>query len=436
MNASAPGRGEELVEGGRSIGVGPQWLARLWSGGVSKVLDRIDRGLESGSIEATLPGGGTRLLGGRAPGFDAVVEIRSWRALLRLATAGSVGWYQAWEEGEWDSPDPVPIFALFMENADSLGNVGRATGPWRALAKFLHWLHRNTRSGSLRNIHAHYDLGNDFYEQWLGETMLYSSGIFPRPGSGPNALSQFVTTLDAAQSNKIGAIAHRLDLHEGARVLEIGCGWGTLSAFLAETEGAKVDAISLSDEQLAYARRRWNGRVEARGGRVDFLKQDYRDVSGDYDAIVSVEMVEAVGRGFWPDFLDCIERNLKPGGRAAIQYIAMRDDIFDAYAGSADFIQTFIFPGGMLIHEPEFRRLAQQRGLLWQDRQAFGLDYARTLHEWRRNFDKVVAEGRLPAGFDERFVRLWRFYLMYCEGGFMGGGIDVAQVTLVKPVEP
>lgn len=436
MNVSAPGRGEELVDGGRSIGIGPQWLARVWSGGVSRVLDRIDLGLQRGSIEATLPGGETRLLGGRSPGFEAVVHIHSWRALLRLATSGSVGWYQAWEEGEWQSPDPVPIFALFMDNASGLGDVGRAQGPWRIAAKFLHWLHRNTRTGALRNIHAHYDLGNDFYEQWLGETMLYSSGIFPSPGGAPNALSQFVTELDVAQSNKIGAIAHRLGLDEGARVLEIGCGWGTLSAFLAETAGARVDAISLSDEQLAYARDRWGGRGQARAdgrGSVNFLKQDYRDVSGAYDGIASVEMVEAVGRQFWPDFLDCVARNLKPGGRAAIQYIAMRDDIFESYARSADFIQTFIFPGGMLIHEPEFRRLAEERGLLWQDRQGFGLDYARTLREWRRNFDQAAAAGRLPAGFDQRFMQLWRFYLMYCEGGFLGGGIDVAQVTLVKP---
>jgi cyclopropane-fatty-acyl-phospholipid synthase len=216
-------------------------------------------------------------------------------------------------------------------------------------------------------------------------------------------------------------------------VLEIGCGWGTLAAFLASNEGAHVDAISLSDAQLDYARKRW---IIDRGS-VDFRKQDYRDVGqgdagGQYDAIVSVEMVEAVGRQFWPDFLDCISRNLKPGGRAAIQFISMRDEIFDGYARSADFIQTFIFPGGMLIRESEFRRLAQERGLSWEDRAGFGLDYARTLREWRANFDKAVEEGRLPAGFDDRFVRLWRFYLMYCEGGFRGGGIDVAQVTLVK----
>lgn len=429
MNAQVPGRGGELVAGGRAIGVGSQWLARLWSGGVHRILDRIDRGLERGSILAALPGGETRLLGGRASGFDAVVEIRSWRALLRLATAGSVGWYQAWDLGEWESPDPVPLFALFMVNAVALGDTGRAHGPWRWLTRTIHALHRNTRKGSLRNIHAHYDLGNDFYEQWLGETMLYSSALYEGIAHGPNPYAQFVTELDVAQSAKTGAILDRLELEPGDRVLEIGCGWGTLAAFVASHAGVHVDAISLSDEQLTYARSRWD--IES-GGSVDFRKQDYRDVSGQYDAIMSVEMVEAVGRAYWPAFLDCIARNLKPGGVAALQLISMPDDIFEGYAGSADFIQTFIFPGGMLIKESEFRALAEQRGLEWKDRRGFGPDYARTLREWRARFDAAVDEGRLPAGFDERFVRLWRFYLMYCEGGFLGGGIDVAQVTLVK----
>jgi len=428
MNAHTPGRGSDLVDGGRNIGFGPQWLARFWSGGVHRILDRIDAGLARGSITATFPGGGGRMLGGRAPGFEAEIEIRSWRALLRLATSGSVGWYQGWEAGEWDSPDPVQIFALFMDNAASLGGAARARGPWRVVAKLVHWLHRNTKSGSLRNIHAHYDLGNDFYEQWLGETMIYSSAMFSAVPAGPNSGSQFMEALDIAQSAKIAAIAERLAPEPGERVLEIGCGWGTLAAFLADAADVHVDAISLSDEQLAYARDRW--KVER--GSVDFRKQDYRDVSGRYDAIASVEMVEAVGRAYWGDFLDCVARNLKPGGRAAIQYIAMRDDVFASYARSADFIQTYIFPGGMLIHEPEFRRLAEERGLEWTDRVGFGLDYARTLHCWRDNFDVAIERGKLPEGFDHRFARLWRYYLMYCEGGFLGGGIDVAQVTLVR----
>ena len=188
--------------------------------------------------------------------------------------------------------------------------------------------------------------------------------------------------------------------------------------------GAQVTAISLSDEQLAWARSHHPG--------PDFRHQDYRDTSGQFDAIVSVEMVEALGREYWPTFMDCVARNLKPGGRAAIQYISIRDDLFDAYAASADFIQAYVFPGGLLIRTSAFRRLAEERGLSWQDQRDFGIDYADTLKAWLANFDRAVAEGRLPAGFDAGFVSLWRYYLQYCEGGFRGGGIDVHQVTLVK----
>jgi cyclopropane-fatty-acyl-phospholipid synthase len=413
MNAEASGRGAELVAGGRSIGIGAQWLARIWSGGINAILDRIDRGLARGAVEVTLPDGSVRLLGGRSPGFQASVEIKSTRALVRLATGGSVGWYQAWEAREWDSADPVPLFALFTDNLETLGNTGRAHGPWRIAARLAHWLHRNTRAGALRNIHAHYDLGNDFYAAWLDPTMSYSSARF---GGLP-------LDLEAAQKRKIEKIAERLS---GAKtLLEIGCGWGALARDFA-ARGVWVTALSLSDEQLEWARR------HSRGTGIDFRKQDYRDVTGQFDAIASVEMVEAVGREYWPAFFDAIARCLKPGGRAAIQFIAMRDDIFDGYARSADFIQTYVFPGGMLIRESDFRRLAGERGLAWRDRTAFGLDYAETLQAWRARFDAAVEEGRLPPGFDERFVRLWRFYLIYCEAGFRGGAIDVVQVTLIK----
>ncbi|MCK9542331.1 MAG: class I SAM-dependent methyltransferase, partial [Novosphingobium sp.] len=208
-------------------------------------------------------------------------------------------------------------------------------------------------------------------------------------------------------------------------VLEIGCGWGAMAAEFAR-RGATVKAISLSDAQLAWARRHHASPA------ITFAKEDYRDVEGRFDGVASVEMVEAVGREYWPAFFDCIARCLKPGGRAAIQYIAMHEDLFDDYARSADFIQTYIFPGGILVRENEFRTLAEERGLDWTNREAFGHDYAETLKAWRENFDGAHAEGRLPEGFDDRFVRLWRYYLMYCEGGFRGEGITVAQVTLVK----
>lgn len=426
MNAHAPIRGTNLVAAGRRGRGGTGSLARLAAGGFGRVLDRIDRGLDAGSLLATLPDGTQRLFGGRSPGPDAQIELHHWNALLRLATGGSAGWYQAWEAGEWNSPDPVQIFALFMRNAATLGGVARAKGPWRWLLRLLHKLQRNTRDGAQRNIAAHYDLGNDFYQAWLGATMLYSSGLFGDDPGGPSHLSQFFDPLDRAQSNKCGEVARRFDDRAIGRILEIGCGWGSLAAHLADRFEAPVDAISLSDEQLVFARAKFGAPA------IDFRRQDYRDVSGQYDAIVSIEMVEAVGREFWPSFFDCIDRCLAPGGRAVIQYISIRDELFESYAASADFIQIYIFPGGMLIRESEFRRLAAERGLEWGDQRDFGFDYAETLRLWRAAFDAAVEEGRLPAGFDARFVRLWRYYLMYCEGGFRGGGIDVSVVTLAK----
>jgi cyclopropane-fatty-acyl-phospholipid synthase len=407
----ASARGSTLVAGGERIRFGPAWLARALSGGAWQLIERVDAQLASGSIELTLPDGSHRRLGGRAPGFKAEMVIHDWRALLRMATGGSIGCYQGWAAGEWTSRDPVQFFALIMANGDALGNTGRSSGPWRWLGRLAHRWQRNTRAGSVRNIHAHYDLGNDFYAQWLGPSMVYSSARFASPGQ----------SLEAAQADKLASIAKRLD---GAqRVLEIGCGWGALAGHLHDS-GAKVSALSLSEEQLAHARQRFPG--------VRFLKQDYRDATGQYDGIASVEMVEAVGREYWPDFFDALERLLVPGGRAALQYIAMKDSLFDNYAKNADFIQAYIFPGGMLIREAEFRELAAARGFEWTDQANFGRDYAETLRIWRENFDRALAEQRLPAGFDRRFVDLWRFYLMYCEGGFRSGGIDVAQVTLVK----
>lgn len=429
MNTHSPVRGTHLVTAGHRGRAGIGLMARLAAGGFQRVLDRIDRGLVAGSLLATLPDGTQRLFGGCAPGPDAHIEIRHWNALLRLATGGSAGWYQAWEAGEWDSPDPVQLFALFMRNATTLGGVARAKGPWRWLLRRLHLLQRNTRDGAQKNIAAHYDLGNDFYQAWLGATMIYSSALFAADGAaGPSPLSQFFEPIDRGQSNKCGEVVRRLDDLGVRRVLEIGCGWGTLAAHLAARFEVPVDAISLSDEQLAFARAKFAGEAPA----VDFLRRDYRDVAGQYDAVVSIEMVEAVGREYWPSFFDCLDRCLAPGGRAVIQYISIRDELFESYAASADFIQTYIFPGGMLIRESEFRRLAAERGLAWRDQLDFGHDYAETLFLWRAAFDAAVDEGRLPAGFDVRFVRLWRYYLMYCEGGFRGGGIDVSMVTLVR----
>jgi len=425
MRAEGLGRGTTLLSAGARFERSPGLLARMIAPGFHKVLDRIDGGLMTGSIVTRLPDGSTRMLGGRAPGFAAEVEIRDWRALIRLATNGSIGWFQAWDAGEWDSPDPVPLFALFMANGETLGDTGRARGPFRLAARFAHWLNRNTPDGAQRNIHAHYDLGNDFYAAWLGQSMCYSSALFDT-GDAPSKAQQMLSELDYAQLGKVTAMLNRVHAHEASSLLEIGCGWGML-AHAAAGQGARVDAISLSEEQLAYCGTKGSDPANPR-----FMKQDYRDTRDQYDAIVSVEMVEALGREYWPTFMDCLARNLRPGGRAAIQFISMKEALFDAYAASADFIQANVFPGGLLIRTSEFRALAEQRGLTWSDQADLGEHYAETLRMWRNNFDTAAADGRLPPGFDDRFVRLWRYYLMYCEGGFRGGGIDVHQVTLIK----
>jgi len=389
---------------------GGKWIA--WP--YHRLLDRIDRGLEAGAIEAELPDGTLRVLGGRAQGPVPVVRVHRWRALRRLATAGSIGWYEGWEAGDWSSPDPVPLFDLFMLNRVPLGRAARAGPLVQAAARAGHHLRRNHRTGARRNVAAHYDLGNDFYREWLDKGMTYSSAIF----------ADAQATLEQAQGAKLRAVLERTGTRAGDTILEIGCGWGSFAALAAEA-GRGVHALTLSAEQKAV--------VDARGlPGVTVALCDYRDVAGTFDAVASIEMVEAVGQRYWPAYLDTIARALKPGGRAAIQFISIADDVFPAYASGVDFIQRHVFPGGMLVSESRFRALAEARGLRWIELHRFGPDYAETLRRWRMRFDQAAAEGRLPARFDERFQRLWRYYLMYCEGGFRGGGIDVAQVTLVK----
>ena len=394
-------------------GAGELGQGRSRSGFFERALDRVDKGIEAGRIDITRPDGSRRTLGGRAPGPAAVVELRSWRAALRLGLSGSGGWYEAWEKGEWTSPDPVQAFAAFSRNRVALAGPARASGPWRLAKRVWHWLRRNSRAGSRKNIHFHYDLGNDFYAQWLDAGMTYSSALF----AGPNQ------PLEDAQAAKLDAMLERTDTKPGDTILEIGCGWGSF-AEAALAGGREIHGITLSTEQLAYAK--------ARNPHGLFSLTDYRDVAGAYDAVVSIEMAEAVGRQYWPAYLSAIAQALKPGGRAALQIITFDDELFEGYASNVDFIQTYIFPGGMLISESAFRALAAENGLEWRNRRNFGASYAETCKRWRENFDAAVAAGTLPKQFDARFIALWRYYLMYCEGGFRGGGIDVVQVTLVK----
>lgn len=379
-----------------------------------RILDRIDAGLAHGTIEALLPDGTRRVLGARGDGVAVIVHLVRWRSLLRLVTSGSSGWYVAWSRGEWTSPDPAALFEVFSLNRRTLGPTGRSNGLTRRVRRWINALRRNSRSGARRNIAAHYDLGNDFYTTWLDPTLSYSSGKFESSDE----------SLEQAQRRKLLSILARTATVPGDRLLEIGCGWGSF-VDIAAGAGRRVHAITLSAEQ-----QQWVAGKDYPG--VDVTLTDYRDVTGTYDGIASIEMVEAVGQAYWPDYLKVIAGALRPGGRAALQYIAIDDAIFDAYATNVDFIQRHVFPGGMLLSRRQFRALADGAGLDWEDDQSFGLDYAETLRRWRDAFDMAVEERRLPPRFDPKFINLWRFYLMYCEGGFRGGGIDVAQVTLVK----
>jgi cyclopropane-fatty-acyl-phospholipid synthase len=411
-------RGEHLVLGDRGFATGGGLLARLAAPAFAKVLDQIDRRLRCGGIELVLPNGSKRRLGFGGEGPSATVRLSSWLALVRLATSGSVGWYKAWTLGEWASPNPVTVFELFSANAVPLGDIGRAKGAFRWVNAAAHRLRDNAPRKARKNIAAHYDLGNDFYSAWLDRTMTYSCARF----------GSFDESLEDAQLRKVRALLDRLELQAGQRLLEIGCGWGTL-AIEAARRGASVVGLTLSTEQKAWAERK----IAEAGlaDRIEVRLQDYRETAEPFDAIASVEMVEAVGRRWWGAYLDCIARNLNEGGKAALQFIAIDHRLFDHYARNPDFIQTYIFPGGLLLDEPQFQGLARERGLSWEAREAFGADYGETLRRWRERYDDAVARRAL-AGFEEPFHNLWRYYLMYCEGGFRGGAIDVAQVTMVK----
>ena len=410
-------RGAHLLKADRTFATGGGLPGRLVAPAFRRVVHQLHERLRQGGIHATLPGGEQRRVGFHTPGPEPIVHLHSWLALVRLATSGSVGWYKAWERGEWSSSDPVPLFELFMLNAASLGGTARAKGPFRLVNWLAHLARDNAPGKARENIAAHYDLGNDFYAAWLDPTMTYSAARFA-PGDD----------LQAAQLRKIHLLLDRLELRPGDRMLEIGCGWGTL-AIEAARRGATVTGLTLSTEQKDWAERRIA--EEGLTDRITIRLEDYRDHRGGYDAVASVEMVEAVGERWWPTYLDAIAAVLRPGGRAALQFISIRPELFSSYAASADYIQTYIFPGGMLLHEPRFAALAAERGLSWEDRDGFGIDYAETLRRWRERYEAAVSADLSP-GFDERFHDLWRYYLMYCEGGFRGRGIDVAQVTLTK----
>ncbi|MDE2333992.1 MAG: class I SAM-dependent methyltransferase [Rhodospirillales bacterium] len=361
--------------------------------------------IETGTLSVVLPDGSTLRAAGSAAGPEAVWVLHRWRALWRLLLGGDNGFAASFIDADWSSPDLVALLELAARNMD---HIPAAFGPRpvRLFHRLAHLVRSNTRAGSRRNIVAHYDLGNAFYELWLDAGMNYSSALYRHPDM----------SLEAAQAAKHALVLDMLAVRPGDRVLEIGCGWGELAARLADA-GAEVTGITLSPAQLAHARARL-------AGRARLLLQDYRDSEGCFDRIVSIEMIEAVGEAYWDAYFATLRKRLAPGGVVVIQAITIADPWLASYRQGADFIQRFIFPGGMLPSPGEIARLAAAHGFAITRQQGFGASYALTLAAWRARFD--AAWPQIAAlGFPPHFRRLWDYYLAYCEAGFRTGRIDV-----------
>jgi cyclopropane-fatty-acyl-phospholipid synthase len=365
--------------------------------------------LQDGMLEIRLPDGSSRLFGNGEHGVT--LNVSNEAMFSAVLAKGDIGLAEAYLDGHWDASDITGLLTLLAKNRDVLKKA--VYGSWRNLlaARVRHWLNGNSRAGSKRNIMAHYDLGNDFYKLWLDPSMSYSSALYRAVDGGD---------LESAQRAKYRRILRRLKAEPAESVLEIGCGWGGF-AELAVEEGLKVTGLTLSPAQLAWAQKRVPD--------ADLRLQDYRDTKEQFDHIVSIEMFEAVGERWWPTYFKTIAKSLKPGGRAVVQSITIRDDLFAEYRKGTDFIQQYVFPGGMLPSRSAFRAAAAKQGLTVHGEYAFGEDYARTLAEWR-----VAFEAKWPEiaalGFDENFRRLWRMYLCYCEAGFLAGNVDVVHFEL------
>ena len=379
--------------------------------------------LKHGTLTVKLPDGSIQRFGnGESP--MASLHLLNWNVCSAALKSGDIGFAESFIAGDWTTPHLTELLRVFIINRKEVEDAIYGTWLGRLAYRVKHLLNRNTKANSQKNIHAHYDLGNAFYELWLDGTMNYSSAIFDTPE----------TSMVEGQHAKVRRALRMARVQPGDRVLEIGCGWGALAEKAAKEFDASVVGVTLSTEQLAWARARM-----AREGvaeRADLRLQDYRDIGrttqdAPFDAVCSIEMVEAVGREYWPEYFATVARLLKPGGHACIQSIVIADDLFERYLSSTDFIQQYIFPGGCLPCPKEFRAQAQAAGFEVVDEFSFGQDYARTLQLWRDSFLAQEAHV-LQLGFDRRFLRIWEFYLGYCEAAFMEANTDVVQYTLRK----
>jgi cyclopropane-fatty-acyl-phospholipid synthase len=384
----------------------------------ARLLFALLRNLAHGRLDVVSPAGERLEFVGAQSGPEARLQLQDWDVCAQIVRSGDIGFAECWMEGRWNTPDLAALLTLAAINHAALEQAvyGRW---WGRVADVLRQLARtNTRWQAKRNIHAHYDLGNEFYARWLDRSMTYSSALFE---------GDLTRSLEQAQVSKYERILQRLDPRPGETILEIGCGWGGFAEHAARTRGCRVHGVTISRRQLEYAA----ARLERAGlaGRVRLTFTDYRDLAGQYDHIVSIEMIEAVGERYWPRYFQTLAQRLRPGGRAVIQAITIDDALFARYRRGTDFIRRYIFPGGMLASPSVLRAQAQRAGLAVTDAYAFGPDYAETLKRWRASFEQTWPALR-GGGFDERFRRLWSFYLAYCEAGFRAGTTDVYQMEL------
>lgn len=374
-----------------------------------------------GSLSLVLPDGRTLIFPGKED-LDAhgVIIVKEYAFARRTILSGDIGFFESFVADQWDTPDLATCLYIFARNADAVQDAFKASPFIDFLNNLRHGFNKNTRKGSKRNIIAHYDLGNSFYEKWLDRTMTYSSALFPDEKSD----------LADAQINKYRNLAKTIDLKPDEKVLEIGSGWGGFAEFAAKDVGAKVVGITLSPSQYEFARERIFR--EGLNERVEFRIQDYRDVDEQFDKIASIEMFEAVGQQYWQTYFDKVRDALKPGGTAGLQVITIADRFFDNYSSSTDFIQRYVFPGGMLPSPSLLKSHIEQAGLTLNSVTEFGEDYARTLNKWHKDFLNAWNDIG-PMGFDDRFKKLWRFYLAYCEAGFRAATTNVRQIAITRP---
>ncbi len=391
-----------------------------WTSPSFQLLRGVAGKLHYGRLTILLPNGAELAFAGMEElDKHAVLIVKDYAFARRTLLGGDIGFFEAYAAGQWDSPNLADCLYLFARNADYIAGAFDGTPIALLAGQVRHFLRRNTKAGSKKNISDHYDLGNSFYEKWLDPTMTYSSARFASP----------TDDLADGQFNKYQSLARFIDLKPDDAVLEIGSGWGGFAEFAAKHVGARVTGLTISKEQYDYAQRRIfeQGLAE----RVTFELKDYRDADGQYDKIASIEMFEAVGKEYWPTYFGKVRDMLKPGGAAGLQVITIADRMFEHYLKSVDFIQRYVFPGGVLPSQSALRKEVEGAGLTWRDAAHFGDDYARTLAEWR---DRFLAQWQeiQPLGFDERFKKLWVFYLAYCEAGFRAKTTDVLQTAVTR----